>query len=114
MVGYVQRLEKLGFPRGKELSADFILTSLPHSYGKFISNTICIGWRRDLNELCGMLKTTEGDIKKGVGSSHVLVIQNKWTFKMKGNSWKKKVKAKDTTPTPNKHYKVSPLLQQIP
>jgi hypothetical protein len=38
MVGYVQRLEKLGFPLGKELSIDFIFTSLPPRYGNFISN----------------------------------------------------------------------------
>jgi hypothetical protein len=38
MVGYVQRLEKLGFPLGKELSTDFILTSFPPRYGNFISN----------------------------------------------------------------------------
>jgi hypothetical protein len=48
-----------------------------------------------------MLKTTESDIKKGAGSSHVMAIQNKPTFKRKGNSWKKKCKAKDKIPMPN-------------
>src|SRR6185437_9529022 len=38
MVGYTQRLEKLGFPLGQELATDFILASLPPSYGNFISN----------------------------------------------------------------------------
>jgi hypothetical protein len=38
MVGYAQRLEKLGFPLDKELSTNFILTYLPPSYGNFISN----------------------------------------------------------------------------
>ena len=38
MVGYTQRLEKLGFPLGQELATDFILASLPPSYGKFVSN----------------------------------------------------------------------------
>jgi hypothetical protein len=38
MVGYVQRLEKLGFPLGKKLSTNFNLTSLPPSYGNLISN----------------------------------------------------------------------------
>jgi hypothetical protein len=46
MVGYVQRLEKLGFPLGKELSTDFILTSLLPSYGTSSQTTICMGWRR--------------------------------------------------------------------
>jgi hypothetical protein len=33
MVGHTQRLEKLGFPIGPELAIDFILASLPPSYG---------------------------------------------------------------------------------
>jgi hypothetical protein len=48
MVGYIQRLEKLGFPLGKELSTDFILTSLPSSYGNFISNYHMHGAGKDL------------------------------------------------------------------
>jgi hypothetical protein len=107
MVGYVQRLEKLGFPLGKELSTNFILISLPSSYGNFISNYHMHGAEKGLNELCGMLNTTESDIKKGVGSSHVMAIQNKPTFKRKGNSWKKKGKAKDKIPMPNQAPKAS-------
>ena len=61
MVGYVQRLEKLGFPVGKELATDFILASLPPSYGNFISNYHMHGAEKGLNELCGMLKTAEAD-----------------------------------------------------
>jgi len=38
MVGYTQRLEKLGFPLGQELATDFILASLPPSYVNFVSN----------------------------------------------------------------------------
>jgi hypothetical protein len=56
MIGYVQRLEKLGFPLGKELSTDFILTSLPPSYGNIISNYHMHGEEKGLNELCGMLQ----------------------------------------------------------
>jgi hypothetical protein len=109
MVGYVQRLEKLCFPLGKELSTDFILTSLLPSYGNFISNYHMHGAEKGLNELCGMLKTTESDIKKGAGSSHVMAIQKKPTFKRKGNSWKKKGKAKDKIPMPNQAPKASPV-----
>jgi hypothetical protein len=108
MVGYVQRLEKLGFPVGKKLSTDFILTSLPPSYGNFISNYHMHGVEKGLNELCGMLKTAESDIKKVAGSSHVMAIQNKPTFKRKGKSWKKKGKAKDKIPMPNQAPKASP------
>jgi hypothetical protein len=109
-VGYVQRLEKLGFPLGKELSTDFILTSLPPSYGNFISNYHMHGAEKGLNELCGMLKTAESDIKKGAGNSHVMAIQNKPTFKRKGNSWKKKGKVKDKIPMPNQAPKASPTV----
>jgi hypothetical protein len=49
MVGYVQRFEKLGFPLGKELSTDFILMSLPPSYGNFISNYHMHGEEKGLN-----------------------------------------------------------------
>jgi len=90
MVGYTQRLEKLGFPIGPELATDFILASLPPSYGNFISNYHMHGAEKGLNELCGMLKTAEADIKKGAGSSHVMAVQNKPRFKKRGNSWKKK------------------------
>ena len=60
MVGYTHRLEKLGFPIGQELATDFILSSLPPSYGNFISNYHIHGTEKSLNELCGMLKTVEG------------------------------------------------------
>ncbi|CAD6231891.1 unnamed protein product [Miscanthus lutarioriparius] len=101
-VGYTQRLEKLGFPIGLKLATDFILASLPPSYGNFIANYHMHGAEKGLNELCGMLKIAEADIKKGAGSSHVMAVQNKPKFKKKGNSWKKKKgKAKDEISKPN-------------
>ena len=83
MVGYTQRLEKLGFPLGQELATDFILASLPPSYGNFVSNYHMHGAEKGLNELCGMRKMTEGDIKKSTGGGHVMAVQNKPTFKKK-------------------------------
>src|SRR5687767_14146934 len=59
MVGYTQRLEKLGFPLGQELATDFILSSLSSCYGNFISNYHMHGTEKGLNELCVMLKITE-------------------------------------------------------
>src|SRR5688572_12469993 len=84
MVGYTQRLEKLGFPMGKELAIDFILSSLPPSYGNFISNYHMHRTEKGLNELCGMLKTAEVDIKKSASTilicraSHALAYCNSW------------------------------------
>ena len=74
MVGYTQRLEKLGFPLGQELATDFILASLSPSYGNFISNYHMHGAKKGLNELCGMLKTAESDIKKSTGGGHVMAV----------------------------------------
>jgi hypothetical protein len=48
MVGYTQRLEKLGFLLGQELATDFILASLPPSYGNFISNYLMHGAKKGL------------------------------------------------------------------
>jgi hypothetical protein len=68
MVVYVQRLEKLGLPLGKELSTDFILTSLPPSYGNFISNYHMHGAEKGWNELCGMLKTARVTSRKALAA----------------------------------------------
>ena len=87
MVGYTQRLEKLGFPIDQELATNFIILSLPPSYGNFISNYHMHGAEKGLNELCGMLKTVEAHIKKSAGSSQVLAVQNKPNFeRKKGNA----------------------------
>ena len=65
---------------------------------------------RGLNELCGMLKMAESDIKKSTGGGHVMVVQNKPTFKKKGSSWKKKKKGKTkvANPKPNPTPKAKP------
>ena len=55
------------------------------------------GAEKGLNELCGMLKTAEADIRKGTG--HVMAIQHKPNFKRKGSS-KKKGKDKVQAPGP--------------
>ena len=86
MVGYTQRLEKLGFPLGQELATDFILASLPPSYENFISNYQMHGAEKGLTELCGMLKMAESDIKKSTSGGHVMAVQNKPNFKKKGSS----------------------------
>ena len=108
MVGYTQRLEKPGFPLGEELASDFILASLPPSYGNFISNYHMHGAEKGLTQLCGMLKTAESDIKKSTSGGHVMAVQNKPAFKKKGSSWKKKGKAKVVNPNPNPAPKAKP------
>ena len=56
---------------------------------------------KGLNELCGMLKIAESDIKKSTCCDHVMAVQNKPNFKKKCSSWKKKDKAKVMNPKPN-------------
>ena len=63
---------------------------------------------KGLNELCGMLKIAESDIKKSTSGGHVMAVQNKPTFKKKGFSWKKKGKAKVANPKPNPTPKAKP------
>ena len=102
-------MEKLGFPLGQELATDFILASLPLSYGNFVSNYHLHRAEKGLNELCGMLKMAESDIKKSTCGSHVMAVQNKTTFKKKGSFWKKKKgKAKVENPKPNPTPKAKP------
>ena len=86
MIGYMQALDRLGFPLGDELSTDTILGSLPDSYGPFISNYHMHGMEKKLTELHGMLKVAEQDIKKGT-HRQVLMVQNSAKFK---KSWSKK------------------------
>jgi hypothetical protein len=102
MVGYSQRLEKLGYSISQELATDFILASLLPSYGNFITNYHMHGAENGLNGLYGMLKTIERDAKKSTGNNgHVMAVQNKPNFKKKGKSQKKKGEAKDTVSMPN-------------
>ena len=101
-------MEKLGFPLGQELATDFILASLPPSYGNFISNYHMHGAENGLTELWGMLKTAESDIKKSTSGNHVMAVRNKPSFKKKGSSWKKKGKAKVVKPKPNPAPKAKP------
>ena len=71
------------------------------------------GAKKGLNELCGMLKTAESDIKKSTGVGHVMVVQNKPTFKKKSSSWKKKKgKAKVANPKPNPSHRVTHLRER--
>ena len=93
MVGYVQSLDRLGFPLSEEFATDILLNSLPSVYGPFISNYHMHGMDKKLAELQGMLKTAEADIKRG-STSQVLMVQN--TSKIKKKSWSRKTKSKES------------------
>jgi hypothetical protein len=85
MIGYTQRLEKIGFPLDQELASNLILASLPPSYGNFISNYHMHVVEKGMNDLCGMVKIAQCDIKKTTSSSHMMAVQNKPNLKRKAN-----------------------------
>ena len=93
MIGYIESLEKLGFPLSQELATDVILQSLPQSYEPFILNFNMNSMEKTKAELHGMLKTAEESIKKN--SSHVMVVRNSGKKRKDWGKSKGKGKTKD-------------------
>ncbi|KAK8999056.1 hypothetical protein V6N11_070234 [Hibiscus sabdariffa] len=98
MMGYIQKLEKLGFALNDELAIDVVLQSLPDSFSQFILNFNMNEIEKTLPQLLGMLRTAEGNMKKG-GSKSVLMVREakgkgKKVAKSKGNG-KTKPKGKE-------------------
>ncbi|KAK9144304.1 hypothetical protein Sjap_004207 [Stephania japonica] len=85
MKGYVDQLDRLGFPISQELATDLILNSLLESYSQFVMNYNMNNMEKSISELHLMLKTAEQNIKKPSGN--VLMVQ-------KGKGMKKKGKGK--------------------
>ncbi|KAK8680630.1 hypothetical protein V6N13_109570 [Hibiscus sabdariffa] len=93
MLGYVQTLEKLGFPLKNELAPDLILQSLPGSFKPFVLNFNMNEINKTLPQLLGMLRTAESDMKKD-GSKSILLVREakgkgKKVAKSKGSEVKK-------------------------
>ncbi|KAK8600410.1 hypothetical protein V6N12_050264 [Hibiscus sabdariffa] len=89
MMGYIQTLENLGFSLKDELATDLILQSLLDSFKPFVLNFNMNEINKTLPQLLGMLRTAEGDMKKG-GSKSILVVREakrkeKKVAKSKGN-----------------------------
>ena len=59
MKGYIENLDRLGFPFSQELATDLILNSLHDSYGKFVMNYNMNEMDKSISELHTMLKTAE-------------------------------------------------------
>ncbi|KAK8499664.1 hypothetical protein V6N12_002136 [Hibiscus sabdariffa] len=97
MMGYIQALEKLGFPLNDELAIDIVLQSLPDSFNQFVLNFNMNEINKILPQLLGMLRTTESNMKKG-GSKSILMVREakkgKKVAKSKGVG-KTKPKGKD-------------------
>ncbi|KAK8589780.1 hypothetical protein V6N12_024171 [Hibiscus sabdariffa] len=86
VMGYIQMLEKLGFPLKDELTTDDILQSLLDIFKPFILNFIVNEINKTLPQLLGMLRTVESDLNKN-GSKSILIVceDKKKKAKSKGN-----------------------------
>jgi hypothetical protein len=73
MIGYIESLQRLGFPLNDELTVDVILQSLPASFEPFTLNYHMNGLNKTLAELHGMLKTVEVSLRKAPGL--VMIVQ---------------------------------------
>src|SRR5207237_5924295 len=56
MIGYIENLERLGFPYNQDLAIDIILRSLPPSYSSFIMNYNMNGLEKLLLNCMGCLR----------------------------------------------------------
>ncbi|KAJ0853704.1 putative RNA-directed DNA polymerase [Helianthus annuus] len=74
MKGYIDQLNKLGYPLQDEMAVDFILNSLSSHYDQFVMNFNMNDWVKTVPELHGMLKTAEMNISNKV--SQVLMVRS--------------------------------------
>ncbi|KAK8540198.1 hypothetical protein V6N12_046489 [Hibiscus sabdariffa] len=88
MMGYIQTLEKLGFPLNDELAIDVVLQSLSDSFNQFVLNFNMNEINKTLPQLLGMLRTAESNMKKGRSKSTLMVreakVKGKKVAKSKG------------------------------
>ncbi|KAJ8764898.1 hypothetical protein K2173_010363 [Erythroxylum novogranatense] len=102
MKSYIHHLEKLGAPVSQELATDLILASLTDEYDQFILNYNMHNMEKSIDELHGMLKTAEENLKGKVKTNNeVFVVQ-------KGKAFKKKGTAKDKGKVPKSNSKPKP------
>ncbi|KAL4302552.1 hypothetical protein GQ457_10G011590 [Hibiscus cannabinus] len=74
MMVYIQTLEKLSFALNDELAIDVVLQSLLNSFNQFVLNFNMNEINKTLPQLLGMLRTVEGNMKKG-GSKSILMVR---------------------------------------
>ncbi|GMI67463.1 hypothetical protein HRI_000415600 [Hibiscus trionum] len=74
IMGYIQTLEKLGFPLKDELATDVILQSLPDSFNQFVLNFNMNEINKTPPQLLSMLRTAEINLKN-VGPKPVLMVR---------------------------------------
>ena len=65
MIGYIENLDRLGFPLSQELSTGLILQSLPDSYSQFTLNYNMNEISKTLPDFLYMLRIAEQNVNKG-------------------------------------------------
>ncbi|XP_022032409.1 uncharacterized protein LOC110933498 [Helianthus annuus] len=96
MKGYIDQLNKLGYPLQDEMAVDFILNSLSSHYDQFVMNFNMNDWVKTVPELHGMLKTAEMNISNKV--SQVLMVRSSGVKKPKTKKKSYNNKNKGKTP----------------
>ncbi|XP_031262623.1 uncharacterized protein LOC116120793 [Pistacia vera] len=92
MIGYIHKLEILGFGMEVKLSIDLVLQSLSDSFSQFIMNFNMNSMERSLSELLNILKMVEKDIKNS--KSVMLVNSTPCKGKERGGKGNAKGKSK--------------------
>ncbi|KAK9125734.1 hypothetical protein Scep_014580 [Stephania cephalantha] len=103
MKGYIDHLDRLGFPISQELATDLILNSLPDSYSQFMMSYNMNYMEKSISELHLMHKTAEQNVKKPIAS--VLMVQKGKALKKKGKGNAKVTKAVVTVTKPMEQVK---------
>ena len=107
MKGYIEHLDRLGFPLSQELATDLILNSLPDSYDQFVMNYNMNEMDKSISELHTMLKTIEQNIKSKLG--HILMVQKGKGFKKKGKGKvRERLESPMLSPSPNLNPRLKP------
>ena len=94
MIGYIEYLERLGFPLTPEAQNDLVLQSLNSKYSSFIMIYLRNEIEKPLTELLSMLRTAENNMKKAELTAMMKV--QKETAKPNGKGKNKKKQLKKT------------------
>jgi hypothetical protein len=94
VMGYIEQLEKLGYKWDPPLVVNIVFASLSPHHSNFIMNYNMMGMSKSLDELLGLLKTTEEDMNKGSGNVLIVSLAGKKIKKRSKRKSKGKGKGK--------------------
>ena len=106
MKGYIEHLDRLGFPLSQELEINLILNSLPDSYGQFVMNHNMNEMDKSISKLHTILKTAEQNIKSKSG--HILMVQNGKASRRRARARARAKESPMLNPNPNLNPRLKP------